>query len=146
MTAELIDGKQIASEIRAEVAASALELTERGTRPGVAAGLVGDVFPNVRIGGTGELTICEKDVVIDLAFRLQRFDARNLLCDNAGLIPMELIVGATRNRVTRMLSLYDELAGRRCARGREPLRGPVETTVAPTVASLRENDHPCPQF
>lgn len=42
MTAELIDGKQIASEIRAEVAESALELTERGTRPGLAAVLVGD--------------------------------------------------------------------------------------------------------
>jgi methylenetetrahydrofolate dehydrogenase (NADP+)/methenyltetrahydrofolate cyclohydrolase len=42
MTAELIDGKRIASEIRAEVAESALELTERGTRPGLAAVLVGD--------------------------------------------------------------------------------------------------------
>jgi methylenetetrahydrofolate dehydrogenase (NADP+)/methenyltetrahydrofolate cyclohydrolase len=42
MPAELIDGKRIAAEIRAEVAESALALTERGTRPGLAAVLVGD--------------------------------------------------------------------------------------------------------
>ncbi len=42
MTASLIDGTQIASEIRAEVASKTSELTERGTRPGLAAVLVGE--------------------------------------------------------------------------------------------------------
>ncbi|UCG75993.1 MAG: bifunctional methylenetetrahydrofolate dehydrogenase/methenyltetrahydrofolate cyclohydrolase FolD [Gemmatimonadota bacterium] len=42
MTARLIDGKKIASEIRAEVAVSAARLAERGTKPGLAAVLVGD--------------------------------------------------------------------------------------------------------
>jgi methylenetetrahydrofolate dehydrogenase (NADP+)/methenyltetrahydrofolate cyclohydrolase len=42
MTAKLIDGKQIAAEIRREVAEAAAELTGRGTRPGLAAVLVGD--------------------------------------------------------------------------------------------------------
>ena len=42
MTAKLIDGKQIAAEIRREVAEIAAQLTERGTRPGLAAVLVGD--------------------------------------------------------------------------------------------------------
>lgn len=42
MTARIIDGKAIAAEVRAEVGRAAQELTEKGTRPGLATVLVGD--------------------------------------------------------------------------------------------------------
>ena len=42
MTARLIDGKSIAADIRSEVATAAAALAERGTRPGLAAVLVGE--------------------------------------------------------------------------------------------------------
>jgi methylenetetrahydrofolate dehydrogenase (NADP+) / methenyltetrahydrofolate cyclohydrolase len=42
MTAEIIDGKRIAAEVRAEVAERAEALSERGVRPGLATVLVGD--------------------------------------------------------------------------------------------------------
>ena len=42
MTAKLIDGKQIAAEIRGEVAKRVSALAERGITPGLATVLVGD--------------------------------------------------------------------------------------------------------
>jgi methylenetetrahydrofolate dehydrogenase (NADP+)/methenyltetrahydrofolate cyclohydrolase len=42
MTAEIIDGKQIALDIRAEVADEAAELVDKGVTPGLATVLVGD--------------------------------------------------------------------------------------------------------
>jgi methylenetetrahydrofolate dehydrogenase (NADP+)/methenyltetrahydrofolate cyclohydrolase len=42
MTATIIDGKAIAAEVRREVAASAADLIDRGTTPGLATVLVGD--------------------------------------------------------------------------------------------------------
>ena len=42
MTAQIIDGKAIAAEIKAEVAARVVALRERGVTPGLAAILVGD--------------------------------------------------------------------------------------------------------
>ena len=42
MTARIIDGKAIAAEVRAEVAAAATELSGRGVIPGLATVLVGD--------------------------------------------------------------------------------------------------------
>jgi methylenetetrahydrofolate dehydrogenase (NADP+)/methenyltetrahydrofolate cyclohydrolase len=46
MTARIIDGKAIAAEVRAEVGRAAQELTEKGTRPGLATVLVGDDAPS----------------------------------------------------------------------------------------------------
>ncbi len=42
VTAKIIDGKAIAAELRAEVAIKAKELTDRGTKPGLATVLVGE--------------------------------------------------------------------------------------------------------
>jgi len=42
MTAQLIDGKRIAAEIRAEVAERTRALAERGIRPGLGVVLVGE--------------------------------------------------------------------------------------------------------
>jgi len=42
MTAELIDGRAIAAEVRSEVAAGVRELTDRGRRPGLGVVLVGE--------------------------------------------------------------------------------------------------------
>ncbi|MGH2821008.1 MAG: tetrahydrofolate dehydrogenase/cyclohydrolase catalytic domain-containing protein, partial [Actinomycetota bacterium] len=42
MTAEVIDGKAIAQEVRAEVARTVGRLSDRGVAPGLATVLVGD--------------------------------------------------------------------------------------------------------
>ncbi|HHY09786.1 MAG TPA: bifunctional methylenetetrahydrofolate dehydrogenase/methenyltetrahydrofolate cyclohydrolase FolD [Firmicutes bacterium] len=42
MTAQIIDGKQVAAEIRAELAKKVAELTKQGRQPGLAVVLVGD--------------------------------------------------------------------------------------------------------
>ncbi len=42
MSARIIDGKAIAAEVRTEVARAARELSDAGTRPGLATVLVGD--------------------------------------------------------------------------------------------------------
>lgn len=67
MRAKLIDGKQIAAEIRAEVAEEVAALVERGVRPGLAVVLVGGdpashVYVRMKTKACGEVGITARDI------------------------------------------------------------------------------------
>jgi methylenetetrahydrofolate dehydrogenase (NADP+)/methenyltetrahydrofolate cyclohydrolase len=68
MTATIIDGKAIASEIRSEVAERVARLGERGVRPGLAAVLVGDDEPSkIYVGG-------KQKACAEVGINSERFD------------------------------------------------------------------------
>jgi len=67
MRAKLIDGKQIAAEIRARVAEEVAELVERGVRPGLAVVLVGgdpasQVYVRMKTKACREVGITARDI------------------------------------------------------------------------------------
>lgn len=67
MTAQLIDGKRIAAEVRAEVAERARVLSERGIRPGLGVVLVGDdpashVYVRMKTRACSEAGIYARDI------------------------------------------------------------------------------------
>jgi methylenetetrahydrofolate dehydrogenase (NADP+)/methenyltetrahydrofolate cyclohydrolase len=69
MVAQLIDGAAIASDIRAEVAARAAALRDRGTVPGLAAVLVGDDPASISYV-TSKAKACEEAGIFSETFRL----------------------------------------------------------------------------
>lgn len=76
MAARILDGKAIAEEMRAEIAAAAKELSEKGEKPGLGVLLVGD-DPASRSYVTAKEKACEKAGIYSSEIRLPATASRD---------------------------------------------------------------------